>query len=318
MILCLQVHVRIRGQLAACGGGFGLAEELTSQQYRDFCKFSYFPAATPTVSSINTTSAKSGDCIEIYGSLLSQQPEDTYVQFGDAECQVIFSSNETIQCILSDSFTGPKALSLYTSSRGKADSNGIVLQYQLELESISPSEGSIAGGTQVTINGHGFYHLMVNDSVSADATVTRELFALSHREDAVECQSGWQNIVTVGGNTCEVTESTLTTLIIIIPAETANESTYDVTVEVHCPDQPQISNRQTLTTGYTYSSVLTPTLTSIQPLEGSIRGGDSISILGSGFSSVAQENTVKVGTIFEHYYHSVYLQNCRLVDLCVQ
>jgi hypothetical protein len=287
--------VRIRGQLAACGGGFGLAEELTSQQYQDFCKFSYSPAATPTVNSINTTSAKSGDCIEIYGSLLSQQSEDTYVQFGDAECYVIFSSNETMQCILSDSFAGSKALSLYSSSRGKANSNGIVLQYRLEVESISPPEGSIAGGTQVTINGHGFYHLPVNGSSSDDATVTRELFALSQYEDVVGCQSGWQNIVTVGGNTCEVIESTLTTLIIIMPAETANDSRYDVTVEVYCPDQPQMSSSQTLTAGYTYSSVLTPTLTSIQPVEGSIRGGDSITILGSGFSSVALENTVKVG-----------------------
>ena len=290
-----QVHVRIRGQLSACGGGFGLAEELPSEQYQDFCKFSYSPAATPTVTSMNTTSAKSGDCIEIYGSQLPQQPEDTHVQFGDAECQEIYSSNDTIQCILTDSFAGSKALSLYTSSRGNTDSNGIVLQYRLELESLSPLEGSIAGGTRVTINGHGFYHQAVNDSASADsATVTGELFALTHREDAVGCESGWQNIVTVGGNTCEVVESTLTTLIIITPAETANVSRYDVTVEVHCPDQPQRSSSQILTAGYTYSSVLTPTLTSIQPAEGSIRGGDSITILGSGFSSVPLENTVEV------------------------
>ena len=291
----MQIHVRVRGQLAACGGGFGLAEELTSQQYQDFCKFSYSPAATPAVTSINTTSAKSGDRIEIYGSLLSQQPEDTYVQFGDAECCIIFSSNETIQCILSDSFAGSKALTLYTSSRGKADSDGIVLQYHLELESLSPVEGSIAGGTQVTINGHGFYHQAVNGSATANGTVTQELFALSHREDALGCQSGWQNIVTVGGNACEVIESTLTTLIIVTPAETANESRYDVTVEVYCRDQPQLSSSQTLTAGYTYSSVLTPTLTSIQPMEGSIQGGDTLTILGSGFSNMAQENTVEVG-----------------------
>ena len=294
LFIHIQVHVRIRGQLAACGGGFGLAEELTSQQYWDFCKFSYSPAATPTITSINTTSAKSGDSIEIHGSLLSQQPEDTYIQFGDAECQVMFSSNETIQCILSDSFAGSKALSLYTSSRGRANSSGIILQYLLELESISPSEGSTAGGTQVTINGLGFYHLVANDSDSADATVTQELFAISHHEDADGCQGGWQNIVTVGGNTCEVVESTLTTLIIVMPVETANESQYDVTVEVYCPDQLQISSSQTLPAGYTYSSVLTPTLTSIMPVEGSIRGGDSVSILGSGFSSAIQENTVKV------------------------
>lgn len=297
--LCFQVHVHVRGQLAACGVGFGLAEELTSQQYQDFCKFSYSPAATPTVNSINTTSAKSGDSIEIYGSLLSQQPEDTYVQFGDDECHIIFSSNETMQCILSDSFAGSKALSLYSSSRGKADSNGIVLQYRLEVDSISPSEGSIAGGTQVTISGHGFYHLAVNGSASAYGSDTRELFALSHYEDAVAgCQSGWQNIVTVGGNTCEVIESALTTLTIITPAETANDSRYDVTVEVYCPDQTQISSSQTQTAGYTYSSVLTPTFTSIQPVEGSIRGGDSITILGSGFSSVALENTVKIDSTF--------------------
>ena len=210
---------------------------------------------------------------------------------------MVFSSNETIQCILSDSFAGSKALSLYTSSRGKANSNGIVLQYVLELESISPSEGSTAGGTQVTINGHGFYHLPANNSSTADATVTQELFTMFHHEDVAyvdDCQGGWQNIVTIGGSSCEVIESTLTTLIIIIPAETANQSRYDVTVEVYCPYRPQISSSQTLTAGYTYSSVLTPTLTSILPAEGSIRGGDSITILGSGFSSVMQENTVKV------------------------
>ena len=293
----LQVHVHIRGQLAACGGGFGLAEEVTSQEYQDFCKFTYSPTATPTVTAVNATSAKSGDSIEIYRSLFSQQVEDTYVQFGDAECQVTFSSNETIRCILSDSFAGPKPLYLYTSSRGKANSSGIVLHYLSELDSISPSEGSIAGGTQVIINGHGFYHQAVNGSTSANTTITQQLFILSYGDDplhAGECQSGWQNIVSVGGNTCEVIESTLTTLTIVAPAETANESIYDVTVEVHCPDEPLLSNRETLTAGYTYNHILTPTLTSVQPMEGSIRGGDSLILQGNGFSNVIEENTVKV------------------------
>ena len=251
--------------------------------------------ATPTVDSINVTSAQSGDRIEIHGSGFSQRSEDIYVQFGDAECPVTSSREEEIQCTLSESFAGSKPLYLHVSSRGVANTSRIVLDYSLELESISPIEGSTAGGTEVTINGCGFYDSETDDAINVD-TVFQQQFAV-FRDDtltAKDCLSGWQNIVTLGGNVCEVVESTLTTLTILTPAEMTNESAYDVTVEVHCPDRPQDSRSQTLVGSYVYNTALTPTLTSIHPTEGTIHGGDTITLSGSGFSSVTEENTVKV------------------------
>ena len=287
----MQVHVRIRKQLAACGGGFGVAKEVISEQYHDFCMFKYSPVANPVVDSINPLSAQGGDTIEIRGSGFSQESDDLYVRFGDAECRVTSSTNTTIQCTLSESFAGPKPLYLHVRTRGITNTSDIVLHYSLELESVSPNQGSIAGGTQVTLNGRGFYDPAYNGAVNAELVFQRQ-FELSHgpSPNTEDCQ----NVVTMGDSVCEIIQSNATVLTFLTPAEMNNMSTYDVAVTVLCPEGPHTSSSQTLTASYTYDTVLTPVLTSIQPTVGYIQGGDSVTLNGTGFSSVSEENTVKV------------------------
>lgn len=298
----VQVHVRIREQLAACGGGFGLAEEIPLEEFSDFCMFKYSPTSTPMVDLISPSSARSGDSIEIRGSGFSQKLEEIYITFGDVECQVTSSTETTIHCTLSESFAGPKPLYLQVSSRGTANTTGIVLDYSLELVSINPSEGSIAGGTLVTISGLGFYDSTYNTSFNTNTSTVFGLPLASTPNDE-DCHSQWQNIVTMGDNVCEVIQSSPTTLTIRTPAESNNVSTYDVVVTVLCPERPQASSSMTLTGSYTYSRAYTPIITSVQPTEGQIQGGDSITLYGSGFSDVADENTVEVFGKKNTYIH---------------
>ena len=291
----LQVHVRIRNQLAACGGGHGLAEEVASDQYDDVCMFSYSPVATPVVQSINATSAKSGDLIEIRGLGFTQQLNKIFVRFGDTNCLVTFSTREVIQCTLSKCFAGPKPLHLHVSSTGVANTSGIVLDCSLEIDSLLPNQGSTAGGTLVTISGHGFYDSTDGVSVDADDVFQQQVaLSVDATPNAEDCHGQWQNVVTLGGTVCEVIQATATSLTVLTPAEMNNESTHDLTVTVLCPDRPEASSSQTFAGGYTFSSALTPNLTGIQPTEGRTQGGDSITIYGSGFSHVTEENTVKV------------------------
>ena len=284
--------MRIRNQLAACGGGFNPAEEITSEDYRDFCKFSYSPTATPVVDSVSPLSAQNGDTIEIHGSGFSQKLEENYVRFGDAECPITSSTNTMIRCTLSDSFAGPKPLYLLVSSSGIANASGIIMDYSLELESVTPNQGSIAGGTRVLVRGQGFYDSSLDGIASTDSNQ----HAL-HHPDTPHSQEDCRNVVTIGDNTCDVVQSSRTTITILTPAAEMNTmSAYDLTVTVQCSNGPQASSStsQTLAGGYTYDTTLTPSLSGIHPTEGSIQGGDTITLFGSGFSNVPEQNTIEV------------------------
>ena len=232
--------------------------------------------------------------IEIHGSGFSQNLDENYIQFGDTECLVTFSTNTVVHCTLSSSYAGSKPLHLHVSSTGIANTSSIVLDYSLELQSVTPSRGSIAGGTQLTITGHGFYDSSLDGLVNTN-TGSEQLAA--HHSNEEECCNRCWNIVTMGDSICDIIQSSRTTLTILTPIE-INASVYDMSVTVVCSNGSQASSRvsQTLAGAYTYDMALTPLLSGVQPSEGTIQGGEMITLFGSSFSNVADQNTVKVLT----------------------
>ena len=279
----------MKGQLAACSGGHSLYAELTANSYQDVCGFTYSPSLTPSVSYISPTNATNGDVIQIHGNGFSSDVTENVVLFGGINCDVTSSSLVVIECTLSQGTAGIKPLYLHVLSTGVAESEGIELWYQVEIDSISVTEGSDAGGTEIVIMGTGFVpQSESNDPIPADTNPAVD-YANTLADSG--CSDRESNLVLIGDNECTIFNSTYTTISCITPENSGSETTYNVTVTVLCED---MSYTDTLTNGYTYNAALTPNVTSVTPEQGSVFGGETITISGSGFSEILEENTVMV------------------------
>ena len=288
-----QVHVRVKGQLAACSGGHSLYAELTADSHQDYCGFTYSPSLTPNVSYISPTNATNGDVIQIHGNGFSSDVTENFVLFGGIVCDVTSSSSVMIECTLGQGTAGTKPLYLHVLSTGVAESEGVQLRYQVEIHSISVTEGSEAGGTEIVIMGTGFVpQPESSDSIPADTNS-----ALDYANTLVDsgCSSRERNVVLIGDNGCTIFNSTYTSISCITPENTGLGTTYNVMVTILCEDNPaDMSYTDTLTNGYTYNTALTPNVTSVTPDQGSVSGGERVTISGSGFSETLEENHVMV------------------------
>ena len=89
--------------------------------------------------------------------------------------------------------------------------------------------------------------------------------------------------VTVGGNACAVTSESATTVECVTAAHSAGAVSVAVTSSgVTYP-----------TTTFTFSALVTPTVTSVDPAQG--QAGASVIITGSAFSATAGDNAVTIG-----------------------
>ena len=262
--------MRVKGQLASCSGGTALFEEQTLPM-KDPCGFIYSPNLSPRVDSISPTMGSGGDSIQIRGAGLESDPSGVVVTFDGIECTVVSASDDTIECTLGAGFGGNKSLYVYILSSGVANTEGIHLQYDVVISSVEPSQGSSAGGTEITITGMGFLPEQNEDSCTQE--------------------------VQVGGEECSVTGSSYTSITCLTPANTGADALYNVSVTVSCVDDPTGSSDVAID-AFTYDASLTPVLSSVSPSEGSSSGGESITITGSGFSDTVEDNTVMVCRVY--------------------
>ena len=136
------------------------------------------------------------------------------------------------------------------------------------ISGVSPTSGPAAGGGNLTVSGTGF---------------------LSNP------------VVTVGGNPCNVSASTSSSITCQIPAGSAGAANV-IVVNTDTQSFPS-------TGAYTY--VAAPTISTISPTNGKLAGGDTISITGTGFVSGA---TVKVNgiTCTSPSFSSASLMTCHV------
>jgi hypothetical protein len=134
------------------------------------------------------------------------------------------------------------------------------------VTSISPSTGSISGGTSLSITGTGF----VNGST------------VSFIEESGGLPTG-DNVVLSAGS---VTVNSASSITAVSPAVIAG-LTYFVTVTT-----PTGSSAAGSSSIFTYTAIV-PTVTSISPSTGSISGGTAVTITGTGFINGATVSFVK-------------------------
>ncbi|XP_041477742.1 fibrocystin-L-like isoform X1 [Lytechinus variegatus] len=140
-----QVQVTAKKLVAACTGD---------------CSFEYSSDATPTLLSITPPEGSSADgtAISITGSMFSITPSENSVTINGVECAVWASTDTSITCDVGESPAGEYEVRVQVLGLGYAEyENGpVTFNYTFDLTSVSPSRGSTAGGTVVTIDGHGF------------------------------------------------------------------------------------------------------------------------------------------------------------------
>lgn len=143
----LDVEVKVNGVEAHCSSIFG-------------CSFTYSTSKTPKVDSV-TPSAIVGtnNVIRIYGSGFPSKMSDLDVRIGNISCTVVSSSQYSASCRLGPIVAGKHTLRIHIAGQGlamfEADASSTV-DSLAKVSSLTPVEGSIMGGTEVSIKGSGF------------------------------------------------------------------------------------------------------------------------------------------------------------------
>lgn len=194
-----------------------------------------------------------------------------------------------------------------------------MLQYSVSVESVSPLEGSQAGGTEITISGTGFAPTSSVTVWEPENSILLDAYKRAVLAQDNGCPEGWETIVTLGGEECDIITSDYLTITCITPAN-QNEGTtdYEMVVTVRCKDGSQVSSH-TLSNGFAYNDGFTPQITGITPAQGSVYGGNSVTITGTEFSEDPTSISVMVSNTYTctrcllylmvqwiYYHHALY------------
>ncbi|XP_043545299.1 PKHD1 like 1, tandem duplicate 1 [Chiloscyllium plagiosum] len=218
--------------------------------------FTYNQTETPEILTVSPVTGVSESTITIVGSRFGSSASDITVSIDNVLCKVTMMNDSCVQCIVGHHAGGTFPIFLKHERWGYALSD-LSFQYELNINSIFPTEGSFGGGTLLTIRGIGF------DQQKSKVFV---------------CDGECKKMPSA---------STSRTLYCQVPLHngTDPELACDVVV-VNGNDSSKVSN------GFTYLSALTPVITTINPRRGGTGGGTKLTITGSGFSSDISENNV--------------------------
>jgi len=125
--------------------------------------YAYSVCHTPTVSSVTPRNVTLDTVITISGAGFSQTEAQNIVKFGQHACNVVDSGESQIQCLLDGSSLPPAfvelPLSLNVDGLGNAHvetPDEATITVRPSITDISPTQGSIQGGTDITILGTAF------------------------------------------------------------------------------------------------------------------------------------------------------------------
>lgn len=205
------------------------------------------------------------------------------------------ATDNNIMCTLGKGQAGNKQLWIHVLSSSVAETNGITLEYTLTLQSIEPMLSGTGGGVEITITGDGFISSASHSSETSTDNSFGYLFSGYKSVKNIDGCSSWKNKVLIGDKECEINSFSSTIIKCTVPPALSAGS-FDITASVYCVDDGSTVSYDSamFPTQFTYDNALQPTITSINPLTGSGRGGEMVSILGTGFTNVADDVTVQV------------------------
>lgn len=162
--ILLSSYTQIKCQTTATNASQSLPVVIRVQGVESNCAFSciftYSAAKTPRVDSV-TPSAIVGDdnTIRIYGSGLPSKASDLDIKIGTTSCIVTSSSQYSASCRVGSVVAGKHDVKIHVAAQGfamfEAGASAVIDSLAI-LSSITPTEGSIMGGTELSIKGSGF------------------------------------------------------------------------------------------------------------------------------------------------------------------
>lgn len=122
------------------------------------CNYQYdSTTSTPTVDSISPTSVTGSTLITLTGSNYGTVANDVQVNIGTQSCIVQSVTNTLLTCQLVGLNLDAQKLNVNVSNLGRAKiAQTVTIDGLASATAISPSTGSINGGTKLTISGNGF------------------------------------------------------------------------------------------------------------------------------------------------------------------
>nr|XP_039260770.1 fibrocystin-L-like [Styela clava] len=150
----VEVTVTISGQTAECVGT---------------CEFEYKNSLTPTITAINPTSVTASDTELVFdGSSFNSDNSKVHVKIGSETCNVTSSTSSKIKCNMAELPAGNHAISVSIDGKGKAKLSGVpaTISSPPLITSMTPLNGSKAGGTMLTFVGNGFNSDVVSVKLS--------------------------------------------------------------------------------------------------------------------------------------------------------
>eukprot|EP00163_Fabomonas_tropica_P018886 TRINITY_DN3328_c0_g1_i3.p1 TRINITY_DN3328_c0_g1~~TRINITY_DN3328_c0_g1_i3.p1 ORF type:complete len:3589 (-),score=1271.65 TRINITY_DN3328_c0_g1_i3:183-10949(-) len=218
---------------------------------------------TTTISSVNPASGVGGDTITVAGSNFGTVPGNLEVRVGNAPCVMSTASANEITCVLVEYPAGEYPIRVWHASQGDGVASGSVsFTYNLEIDNgvqgINPAVGGLNGDTIVTINGKGFSTQASRMSVKFDGSPVAVVAA-----DPM--------------------------LVVRTSAHAAAAVDVEVTI-----DNAISANRSS---AFTFDANATPTISNIAPATGSINGGTTVVIDGTGlvFNYPGAKTIVTIG-----------------------
>ena len=231
--------------------------------------FAFWTCSTPTISSIDINNGTVQTTITISGEGLSDKDCQNEIKFGDYTCDVTQSSDTEVKCNFAKA-AEPELGILYPLSVRVGNRGHALISIASEedkgfglipnIESITPTSGSLAGGARLTITGFGF---------------------------------GDSPLVYIGTSTCDIVESSYTEIICSSPASSQGEN--DIVVHAYVNGNPLTAECQTstMTCRFSYASLWTPSVTAIDP--DSMSSSTTVTITGTSFGTNKGELDVTIG-----------------------
>ena len=202
--------------------------------------FTYSECSTPKISSVTPSQGTSDTIITVQGHGFSNESCHNKVTFRSHECEVIFSNDTAITCILSTAENPIAGEALHVTvkvlNRGYAFIRahaGRTTDFVLKpsVIAVSPSSGSQAGGTLVAITGDGF-----SDTIS-------------------------DNVVQIGSTECDVVNSTFDT--VLCKTRAGAEQAQQVIITVRGTESECVAD--SMHCEYTFAPDRTPVVTLVSP-----------------------------------------------------
>ena len=140
------------------------------------CNFTFSDSITPVIDSIDKTNINDTDSITLTGANFGSVIENTNVTIGSQLCAIQSVNDTEIICQLDGLNLGSQSINVNIIGVGNAaNPNSLTVTGSTSIISISPSSGSVNGGTLVTILGNGFdntTNVLIGNSNCKLSTVT--------------------------------------------------------------------------------------------------------------------------------------------------